>query len=483
MDVLIRPARRAEPGEIATASVRPAPAGVVIVAAFASGVWVAVQLLRRDDALGTPAYDQAFFQQLVWNLDHGRWFVSSFNPNSFLGLHFSPLLVLAAGLELIWPDPRMLTLLNAAGVALVAPAGFLLLRAAFAPFHLGVYLAGGLAAALPFTPTMQEAARAGFHPETLALPAALAAGWAGLSQRPRTMWALAAVPLLAKEDQVYAVAVVGLLVAVLGGPRMRPHGWMLCAAAVTWGLALFTLIMPALRGGAGGDIAGYYGWLAAGPNASAVWAQVTHREGWAAAAALIFCLCCLPLLRPAWMLLVFPPLLADLLSHHHPQPDLQLQYGLPLVVPAIAATAMGGRTALTLLERHLPSKLGPAVAAAAVPGLLLGALWGSLPPAAQSSAAFERQPGLARLAAIAAIIPPDAPVAADNGAAAPLGSRTKIYVLPNLYPDCYVVVDRVAPVQSFMTAEKRAALLAELPTNRRPLADDGRFQVWSPVGG
>src|SRR5262249_40423296 len=75
------------------------PAAIPVAAAglaFALAAWT---LLQRAAALQLPAYDTAFFEQLVWNLGHGRGLVSGFFPASFLGLHFSPFLALPALLE------------------------------------------------------------------------------------------------------------------------------------------------------------------------------------------------------------------------------------------------------------------------------------------------------------------------------------------------------------------------------------------------
>ena len=101
----------------------PLLAGALAFAAFA---WA---FLQRSAALEVPAYDTAFFEQVVWNLGHGHGFTSGFFPANFLGLHFSPLLALPAALELLWPDARLLALLNAAALGLSAPAAYLLLRA------------------------------------------------------------------------------------------------------------------------------------------------------------------------------------------------------------------------------------------------------------------------------------------------------------------------------------------------------------------
>jgi uncharacterized membrane protein len=472
------------------------PAAVVGAATVASAVWIAAELLRRDMALATPAYDQAFYQQLVWNLDHGRWFFSSFNQNSFLGVHFEPLLVVPAAFELVWPDPRLLTVINSLAVALVAPAAFLFLRAAFAPSRGGDYLAAALAAVLPFTPTMQEVARAGYHTETMAFPAVLLAGWAGLTHRPVQMWALAPIPLLAKEDQLYAVGVIALMVAVRGRGAMRRHGLLLLGVAVAWGVALFLLIMPALRGGAVVDTQNYYGWLGTFPTQllapirepHAVWMQLSSLAGWTAVAVLVVSLGGLPLLRPGWALLILPALAADLLSRHYPQPELRLQYALLIVAPGLAAAAMGGRRALFLIERislqrpQLRRRLAPALVAVVVPGLALGGILGSLPPADSASAAFARPASWSELAAVTSAIPPGAPVASDDDVASLLASRPVIHVLPSLCDRCYVVIDRSAE-SPFMSDAQRARLLVALPAGRRVIADDGRFQVWSPVGG
>src|SRR5262249_46386784 len=149
----------------------------------------------------------AFFEQLVWNLGHGRGLTSGYFAGSFLGLHFEPVLALPAALELAWPDARLLALLHAAALAAAAPSAFLLLRALLAGPPGADLAAAALAAPLPLWLALQWAARAGFHPEAIALPLALLAGWAGLRGRWRLCWACAVVALLAKEDQAYAVAV------------------------------------------------------------------------------------------------------------------------------------------------------------------------------------------------------------------------------------------------------------------------------------
>src|SRR5439155_21489310 len=140
----------------------------------------------------------------------GHGFTSGFFPANFLGLHFSPLLALPAALELLWPDARLLALLNAAALGLSAPAAYLLLRAMLDERPGAAVAAAVLAAPMPLWLALQQAASSGFHTEALALPLVLTAGWAGLRGRSLLCWACALVAPSAREDQAYAAAVIGL---------------------------------------------------------------------------------------------------------------------------------------------------------------------------------------------------------------------------------------------------------------------------------
>jgi hypothetical protein len=44
------------------------PAAVVVAVAIGASGWAAVLLLHRSAGLASPAYDLAFFQQIVWRL-------------------------------------------------------------------------------------------------------------------------------------------------------------------------------------------------------------------------------------------------------------------------------------------------------------------------------------------------------------------------------------------------------------------------------
>jgi uncharacterized membrane protein len=435
-------------------------------AAFGLAAWT---LFQRTQSLQMPAYDTAFFEQLVWNLGHGRGLSSGFFAGNFLGLHFSPLLAGPAFLELVWPDARLLTLLNTAALALSAPAAYLLLSALLRGRPGGAVAAAALAAPLPFWLALQQATRAGFHTEALALPLVLTAGWAGLRGRSLICWAAAVGALCAKEDQAYAVAVIGLLLAAHGPARRQ--GIALGLVAVAWGAALELAVMPALRGGVTSDVEPYYAWLHhATPGGLA--SAVTRPSGWLAFAAMVGAMAGLPLLRPAWLTLALPPLLGDLLSAHTSQPELHLQYALPIVVPVLVAGGLGARRLLT--------KVSPcaALAALALPAFLIGAAFGPLlgqrPPTGPAA--------LSRLLVCTTALPPAAPVAVDDAAAAALAARPIERPLTYGGPSDWVVVDTVGALPSYVNLRARQRHLAALAADgRRLYCNDGRFQLWGPA--
>ena len=83
------------------------------------------------------------------------------------------------------------------------------------------WLAVALALPIPFWAAIQEAARDFFHPENMALAFALLATWAGIRGHRVAMWALCLLVLTCKEDQVYTVFVIGILMRAYGTPSIR----------------------------------------------------------------------------------------------------------------------------------------------------------------------------------------------------------------------------------------------------------------------
>jgi uncharacterized membrane protein len=488
------------------------PAGLIALATIASAAWVAALLVNRVNGLAAPPYDLAFFQQVVWNVGvRGLW-VSNFHEGSFLGLHFSPILLIPAAIErLVGPDVRVLNLLHALAVAALVPAAFLFLRVLLRPSRFGPALAAVLAIGIPVWGTMQDVIRSDFHPETAGIGLALLAGWAGLSKRHRAMWALAVVALATREDVSYAVAVVGLAVAVRGHGPTRRHGRFLVLVAAAWAIAVFGLVMPAFRAGLGSDTDSYYAWLGGGlavlwaplDQTSAVAVRVARATPWLAAVGMVVALLGLPLARPRWLALALPPMAASLLSSNEFQANLRLQYGLILVAPLIVAAGFGGRRVLALVGRRVrrgrwrhamerrPGRLptgwlAPLVAVPLILPAAAGAwIQGSLPPFDPGDPAFAARPAsLDRLWLAASVVPADAPLAADEGLLAPLAARSDIRRFtadPVPAADAYVVMDRMAWWPTPRVRSRHTQVLDTLlGSDRAVLVDDGQFIVWGP---
>jgi uncharacterized membrane protein len=408
-----------------------------------------------------------------------------------------PILLLVAGVERFWPNSTVPLVFSALGLAATAPATYLLLRAVMPVGHphpalradfpalrgsQQSWLALALAAPIPFWAATQEAARDQFHPENLALALAMLAAWAGLRERRVLLWMLVAAVLACKEDQTYTAFVVGFLVWRVGTPRMRQHGRRVMTLAVAW-LVVSAGLISVLSNGAETPGLAYYWWVAL-PGPNYFWLAISRPDAWLMLAGLLVGLLGLPLLAPRWLLLVVPPLAANLLSSHDPQQRLQQHYVLIIIFPLIVAAGIGARK---LLERRsLPAWLpSPALLALAVPAILIGFLAGRLPPALGAEQwLYSQPPAVQRLLAATRVIPPVAPVFADDGAAVWLTNRTWIAIwYDQPAPDRYVVIDRQAYAHRGDPVAGRADAIARLQASgRRLLVDDGRFQVWSPVG-
>ncbi|HKV89085.1 MAG TPA: DUF2079 domain-containing protein [Candidatus Dormibacteraeota bacterium] len=461
------------------------PAVPLVAAAIALAWTLHGEVLRLNGMTGS-AWDFAYDQQVIWNIANGHGFYSSFARADFLGIHFELIFLLLAAVEKVWPNPAVLLIFSSAGLAATGPAAYLFFRALLpADRRESPWLAVGLAAPIPFWASIQEAARDFFHPENMALAFALLAAWAGLRGHRKTMWLCILLTLTCKEDQVYTVGVVGILMGVYGAPAIKKHWRFIVYAAGAWFLIGTGIVQQHFRNGGYTDFV-YYRWLfgldPSLPMSAANLVGALFRPGALAIVAVVIAgMFALPLLAPRWLLLVVPPYLADVLSGHNPQNVLNLHYVLLLLFPLIVAGGVGARK---FLERR--SIRRPALALAAmVPALVLGWGTGRFPPALGGNDALYSRPNqVAELVTATSMIPAGAHVNADDGLSVWLANRLIINDFPDrLDASCYVVIDRNAYLSGPTHPDQRNAALAALPSSGRTLLyDDGHFQVWSPVG-
>jgi uncharacterized membrane protein len=455
------------------------------VSAAIAFAWILRSELMRLYGMTGSSWDFAYDQQVIWNISVGQGFYSSFARANFLGIHFELIFVFLAAVEKLWPNPAVLLIFSSAGLAATAPAGYIFFRSMLpAGRPESPWLAIGLSAPIPFWAAIQEAGRDFFHPENMALAFALLAAWAGIRGHRVAMWALCLLVLSCKEDQVYTVGVVGLLMRSYGAPEIRKHWRFIVYLAGAWFLIGTGVVQQLFRNGGYSDFV-YYRWLfdldpSMPDSYAALLGAIFRPEALLVVAGVIASLFLLPLFAPRWLLLAIPPYLANVLSGHSPQNALHLHYVLLTLFPLVVAGGVGARK---LLEWR---SIDPATAVVAMlPVFLLAWGTGRLPPALGGDSSLYLRPNtVAELQSATSIIPADAPVNADNGLAVWLANRHTINDFPDrLDATCYVVIDSIPYLSGPTNPAQRQAALDQLPgSGRRLLFDDGRFQVWSPIG-
>lgn len=403
-------------------------ATVPMLAAAIAFAWILYFNLQRMYSLTTGATDLAHYQHIAWAITHGDWH------------HLELILFPISAIELLWPSPILLAILSAAALAATGPTAYLFFRSLLpADRKESVWLAIALAAPIPLWAATQQAATDLFHPDNLALPFTLVAAWAAVSGRRALMWSFAILTLACGENQAYTMLVLAFLIRGHAAPDIKKHWRLAFYVAIFWFLIGALLVHP------------YFN-----PTLPAVVAT-------AGIAASMFGL---PLLAPRWLPLAIPPFLATAFDPH---------YVLLLMFPLMVAGGIGAR-------RLMPS-MRPALAVViALPALVIGLGAGQLPPGLLAVNSDYNQPNaVAPLLTAAVVIPKDAPVSADASLDAWIANRPTINDFPNqLDPSDYVFIDIRAHNAS---SDQRQAALESLPTSgRRLLYDDGRFQVWSPIG-
>ena len=458
---------------------------VPLISAAIAFAWILRGELMRLYGMTASSWDLAYDQQVIWNISVGQGFYSSFARANFLGIHFELIFVILAGVEKLWPNPAVLLIFSAAGLAATAPAAYLFFRSMLpADRPDSPWLAIALATPIPFWAATQEAGRDFFHPENMALALAMLAAWAGIRGHRVAMWVLCVLVLACKEDQVYTVGVIGLLMRVYGAPGIRKHWRFIVYLAGAWFLIGTGIVQQRFRNGGYTDFL-YYRWLikldpSHPVSLAAVLDAIFRYDALLVVAGVLVSMYLLPLLAPRWLLLAIPPYLANVLSGHVPQNVLHLHYVMLVLFPLVVAGAVGARKLLAMRS------IQPATAVLAMVAVFVLA-WGTgrFPPAlGGDSRLYVRPNTVAELQRATAMIPADAPVNADNGLAVWLANRHTINDFPDrLDSTCYVVLDHDPYISGPTHPDERLAAIAQLPASgRRLLFDDGRFQVWSPVG-
>ncbi|HEX9992348.1 MAG TPA: DUF2079 domain-containing protein [Acidimicrobiales bacterium] len=456
-------------GEWADRVVPWAAAGVLFV------VLGALALAHAGELTGgqVGAYAQA-----AWLVAHGHEPFVTVRGVHLLAEHapfgFYPVAVVAGFLPAV---PTLLLVQSAALAVAVVPLWQLCRRV----MHLRAGASSALVAAWALHPAVHNMNLAGFHPETLAVPAMVAAAAAALARRWWVFAGAAAVAVLLHAELGLVVAAAGAVWAVRG---RRAVGIAAVVAGLAW-VAFATLVVgPSVSGGevvatrylgSYGDGAGeVVRTMLANPGTVAT--DLFTQRNLDVVVGLLAPLLFLPLLAPRVLLAVVPLQALYLVSSQesaHGIGDHHVAAATAVVfVAAAAGLGRAGRKGVVIVtvERSLLT-------------VLLAASGFAFLQSAASSPSHEpwewgRDTPVERARQHAAsMVPDDAPVSASLRVLPPLAERRQVFTFPAPY-----VEDAAGDPES--EAERRAAVRwVVVDTTDRPTWSDTAEEVYGDLAG
>lgn len=206
------------------------PREILLILLFAaySSASTAVGFMRHV-ALESRAFDLGIFAQAVWNTLQGEWLYSSLKGGiCLLGDHVEAILFLIAPFYALWPDPRVLILLQAIAAGLsIFPIGYL---AKEKIQNRWLELAFVLAYCF-YLPT-RNALREDFHPEVLVDVLWLAA-FIFLERRRFFLFLLAVLIAVSAKENMFGIAfMLGFYATVWQKERKLGIALMVVSVAV-----------------------------------------------------------------------------------------------------------------------------------------------------------------------------------------------------------------------------------------------------------
>jgi len=179
-------------------------AGVVVFAAT-----IFLISIFKYFRFGFNGFDLAIYNQTFWNTVHGRWFMTSINPPSYLGDHAEWLIVALAPLYALLPHPLTLVLLNIVAIAVSAIPIWLIAKIKFSDAKTRLLFP----LLWLINPYVWNLSLFEFHMITFAVPLTLFAAYFFLKDRWIAFMVMVAALLLCREDMAFIVIGFALLAA------------------------------------------------------------------------------------------------------------------------------------------------------------------------------------------------------------------------------------------------------------------------------
>ncbi|NBD35486.1 MAG: DUF2079 domain-containing protein [Chloroflexi bacterium] len=402
-------------------------AAPVLLAAFVLATTTLAWL--RHATFHTSLFDLGYYTQVIWNTAHGRWFVSSLKPGIFLADHFSPILLLLAPIFALFPDARVLLLVEMVALAVAIVPAYLILKPRYPN------LAPLIVVAYVLNPSVHQIATKNFHEIFLAAPTLALAFYASYRRKTTLLLIALGLTLLVREDMGIYVALFGLYYALCRSSR-RWFGILLIGMGVVWLLTLTGWVMPALgegyyrHGGQfsrwGGSIPDVLAALIKDP--SVLLRTLTAPEQIKTLLKVFLPLLFLPLLARGEQLLWLPAILLLLQSPNADASSLDSWYMVPLL-PLIWGTIALVLVRVQIQWKHQGAKIGLGLLLAANISFFL--LWSPFPGGGRFDVVPYTVQEHHRIGhRVVRRIPPDVSVAAQSGLGAHLATREKLSLFP-----------------------------------------------------
>jgi uncharacterized membrane protein len=405
---------------------------MTLMMAVYSGGLAALSLVRHR-ALLTGVWDLGYYAQLTWQLAQGRLPHSSVWHDAPWGNHATFILVLAAPILRLFPDPATLLVFQSVLLSLGAVPAYLLGRRLWESRGAGLVAAG----AYLLYPPLQFANLFDFHPDVLATPILLTAF--ALLFAGHTGWALvwAAMLLTVKEDMALVALTFGLYVTLA---HRRPIGLLLTAGASLAFALLVWVVIPGWIQTPYFALFNRWPQLGSDPwqllmspwlRPAAFFGTLLHPERLGYLALLVTPLAGLPLLAPEILAIALPPLVSNLLSGAEAQHTIRAHYTATLTPVLIAAAVVGGRRAAGWLK-GVPHPGRRTLAALAATSVASSLAFSPLPWSQDPFARKQFWNATARdgLPILAAHVPPGSSLSAANHLGAHFALRKTLRMFP-----------------------------------------------------
>lgn len=221
--------------------------------------------ILKHETFHSYTFDLGILSQTIWNTSHGRLFETSIDRvnnaeliGSYLGNHVRPILLLIAPIYRLWPDPRMLLVIQSVALGLAAFPLYWITRRCVDDRWAEV----SAVVCYLLYPALGYANLFDFHPLALSIPLFFLAYWAKLEKAWGTFWITILLALSTKEEAGVPVAAWGGVHLILAiwekekgvhvGPLVHRGvrtGVSLFLIGLLWVIVCIGLIIPFFNGG------------------------------------------------------------------------------------------------------------------------------------------------------------------------------------------------------------------------------------------